>query len=39
VIEDALARVPARRVHAFETLYEADREARAATAELIGARA
>src|SRR5688572_6173268 len=39
VIEDALERVPARRVHAFETLYEADREARAATAELIGARA
>jgi 1-deoxy-D-xylulose-5-phosphate reductoisomerase len=39
VIENALERVPARRVHAFETLYEADREARAATAELIGARA
>jgi 1-deoxy-D-xylulose-5-phosphate reductoisomerase len=39
VIEQALERVPARRVHAFETLYEADREARAAAAELIGARA
>jgi 1-deoxy-D-xylulose-5-phosphate reductoisomerase len=39
VIEEALERVPAGRVHAFETLYEADREARAAAAELIGARA
>jgi 1-deoxy-D-xylulose-5-phosphate reductoisomerase len=39
VIEEALERVPASRVHAFETLYEADREARAAAAELIGARA
>ncbi len=39
VIEEALEKVPARRVHAFETLYDADREARAAAAELIGARA
>ena len=38
VIEEALERVPAGRVHAFETLYEADREARSAAAELIGAR-
>ena len=35
----ARARARAARVHAFETLYEADREARAAAAELIGARA
>ena len=39
VIERALEAVPPSRVHAFETLYEADREARAAAAELIGARA
>jgi 1-deoxy-D-xylulose-5-phosphate reductoisomerase len=39
VIERALEAVPAGRVHAFETLYEADREARAAATELIGARA
>jgi 1-deoxy-D-xylulose-5-phosphate reductoisomerase len=39
VIEDTLERVPAGRVHAFETLYEADRAARAAAAALIGARA
>jgi 1-deoxy-D-xylulose-5-phosphate reductoisomerase len=39
VIEEALQRVPPSRVHAFETLYEADREARAAAAELIGAHA
>jgi 1-deoxy-D-xylulose-5-phosphate reductoisomerase len=38
VIEQTLERVPAGRVHAFETLYEADREARDAAAELIGAR-
>jgi 1-deoxy-D-xylulose-5-phosphate reductoisomerase len=37
VIERTLERVPAARVHAFETLYEADAEARAVAAELVGA--
>jgi 1-deoxy-D-xylulose-5-phosphate reductoisomerase len=39
VIEDTLARLPAQPVRAFETLYEADREARAAATETIGAHA
>jgi 1-deoxy-D-xylulose-5-phosphate reductoisomerase len=39
VIEDALEALPAQPVRAFETLYEADREARALAAETIGARA
>ena len=37
VIEETLARLPGGRVHAFETLYEADREARATAGELVGA--
>ena len=38
VIErDARARSPAQPVHAFESLYEADREARGVAAELVGA--
>jgi 1-deoxy-D-xylulose-5-phosphate reductoisomerase len=39
VIEETLARLPAERVHAFENLYEADHEARATAADLIGAYA
>ena len=39
VIEETLARLPAEPVRAFETLYEADREARAQAAELAGAYA
>jgi 1-deoxy-D-xylulose-5-phosphate reductoisomerase len=39
VIEETLGRLPAERVRAFETLYEADREARNAAAELVGAYA
>ncbi len=35
VIEGALERLPAGRVRAFESLYEADREARAVAAELV----
>jgi 1-deoxy-D-xylulose-5-phosphate reductoisomerase len=35
VIEGALERLPAQRVRAFESLYEADREARAVAAELV----
>jgi len=35
-IETALERIPARRVHSFESLYDADAEARTLTAELIG---
>ena len=35
VIEGALERLPAARVRAFESLYEADREARAVAAELV----
>ena len=38
VIEGALERLPAQRVRAFESLYEADREARAVAAELVEAR-
>jgi len=39
VIEQTLERVPAARVHAFDSLYEADAEARAIAAELVGALA
>jgi 1-deoxy-D-xylulose-5-phosphate reductoisomerase len=39
VIETALERLPAGPVRAFESLYEADREARAVAAELIAVRA
>jgi 1-deoxy-D-xylulose-5-phosphate reductoisomerase len=39
VIEQTLERVPAARVHAFDSLYEADAEARAVAGELIGAPA
>ena len=37
VIEGALERLPAQRVRAFESLYEADREARAVASELVEA--
>jgi 1-deoxy-D-xylulose-5-phosphate reductoisomerase len=37
VIEGALERLPAARVRAFESLYEADREARAVAGELVAA--
>jgi len=37
VIEGALERLPAARVRAFESLYEADRQARAVAAELVEA--
>jgi 1-deoxy-D-xylulose-5-phosphate reductoisomerase len=39
VIEQTLERLPARRIHAFETLYEADRAARTVAGELVEARA
>jgi 1-deoxy-D-xylulose-5-phosphate reductoisomerase len=39
VIEAALERLPSAPVRAFESLYEADREARAVAAELIAVRA
>src|SRR4051794_38798175 len=39
VIEQTLERVPAARVHSFESLYEADAEARAVASELVGALA
>jgi 1-deoxy-D-xylulose-5-phosphate reductoisomerase len=39
VIETALERLPAGPVRAFESLYEADREAREVAAELIAVRA
>ena len=39
VIERALERLGGGRVHSFDSLYEADREAREAAAELVGARA
>jgi 1-deoxy-D-xylulose-5-phosphate reductoisomerase len=39
VIEDTLARLPAQPVRAFESLYDADREARAVAAELVTVRA
>ena len=35
VIEHALEAVPAGRIHAFQTLYAADRDARAAAAQLV----
>ena len=38
VIEAALERLPAAPVHAFESLYEADREARAVASELVAVR-
>jgi 1-deoxy-D-xylulose-5-phosphate reductoisomerase len=39
VIEEALSQLPAGPVRAFESLYEADREARAVAAELVAVRA
>ena len=39
VIEQTLERLPAKRIHAFETLYEADRAARVLAGELVEARA
>jgi 1-deoxy-D-xylulose-5-phosphate reductoisomerase len=39
VIEAALERLPAEPVRAFESLYDADREARAVAAELVAVRA
>jgi 1-deoxy-D-xylulose-5-phosphate reductoisomerase len=39
VIERALDRLGAGTVHSFDSLYEADRQAREAAAELVGARA
>jgi 1-deoxy-D-xylulose-5-phosphate reductoisomerase len=39
VIEQTLDRVPAARVHAFDSLYEADAEARAVASGLVGALA
>jgi 1-deoxy-D-xylulose-5-phosphate reductoisomerase len=39
VIEHTLEHVPAARVHAFDSLYEADADARAVAAEMIGALA
>jgi len=39
VIEEVLGRLPAAPVRAFESLYEADREARALAGELAGVRA
>jgi 1-deoxy-D-xylulose-5-phosphate reductoisomerase len=38
VIESTLERLPAQRIHAFDTLYEADAEARAVAAELVEER-
>jgi 1-deoxy-D-xylulose-5-phosphate reductoisomerase len=38
VIEETLSRLPAQPVRAFESLYEADREARAVAGDLIAAR-
>jgi 1-deoxy-D-xylulose-5-phosphate reductoisomerase len=39
VIEETLGQLPAAPIRAFETLYEADREARALAAELVSATA
>jgi 1-deoxy-D-xylulose-5-phosphate reductoisomerase len=39
VIEQTLGEVPAERLRAFETLYDADRQARAAAEGAVGARA
>ncbi|HEY3021893.1 MAG TPA: 1-deoxy-D-xylulose-5-phosphate reductoisomerase [Solirubrobacteraceae bacterium] len=38
VIDETLARLPAQPVRAFESLYDADREARAVAGDLIAAR-
>jgi 1-deoxy-D-xylulose-5-phosphate reductoisomerase len=38
VIEETLSRLPAQPVRAFESLYDADHEARAVAGELISAR-
>jgi 1-deoxy-D-xylulose-5-phosphate reductoisomerase len=38
VIEETLARLPAKQVHSFDSLADADREARSAAAELVLAR-
>jgi 1-deoxy-D-xylulose-5-phosphate reductoisomerase len=39
VIEETLERLPPQRLHAFESLYEADADARAVAGELVEARA
>jgi 1-deoxy-D-xylulose-5-phosphate reductoisomerase len=39
VIEATLERLPARRVHSFDTLYEADAEARRVSSETVAIRA
>ncbi len=39
MIEDTLAELPAESVHSFESLGEADADARRVAAELIDARA
>jgi 1-deoxy-D-xylulose-5-phosphate reductoisomerase len=39
VIEQALDRLPSGRIHAFESLYEADRRARELASDLVEARA
>jgi hypothetical protein len=39
VIEETLNRLPGGRVYAFETLYDADREAAATASDLVGAYA
>jgi 1-deoxy-D-xylulose-5-phosphate reductoisomerase len=39
VIEQTLDRLPAKRIHAFESLYAADRDARDVAGELVEARA
>jgi hypothetical protein len=38
VIAEALERLPATRVHSFESLYDADREARRLAGALVEAR-
>jgi 1-deoxy-D-xylulose-5-phosphate reductoisomerase len=39
VIEETLARLAPQPIRAFETLYDADREARAVAGELVAVRA
>jgi 1-deoxy-D-xylulose-5-phosphate reductoisomerase len=39
VIETTLERLPGQPIHSFDSLYEADREARSLAAELVSARA
>ena len=39
MIEHTLEAVPAGQIHAFQTLYAADRDARAAAGELVEQRA